>query len=347
MKEKEGRVGVGIVGLGRSGWNIHANLLETLPDKYRIKAVSDPVPDRMEEAAKKFQCRTCKNIEELISLSEVELVVVATPSHLHAENAIKAMEAGKRVVCEKPMAKTLSEADAMIASARSTGSLLTIFQNRRYAPDFRTVKKVIDSGKLGRIILIRMAWHGFGRRWDWQTLKKFGGGTLNNTCPHAIDQALQLFGPAEPEIYCHLEKTLALGDADDHVKIIMKASGAPMIDIEVTSVCSYPQESWLVMGTGGTLTGNASQLRWKYYHQAELPERKLDSLPTPDRSYNQDEIKWYEEDWSADKDTGGGSENFYLDLYRTIRKKAPLAITPESARRVMWVIERCHQLSPV
>ncbi|HEY63950.1 MAG TPA: Gfo/Idh/MocA family oxidoreductase [Caldilineae bacterium] len=343
------KVRVGIVGLGRSGWNIHAKLLGGLSDRYQIVAVSDLDPGRREEAKERFGCNTYETIDGLLEDPAVELVIVASPSHLHAEHSIMALKAGKAVVCEKPMAATLEEADRMIETARETGNLLTVFQNRRYSQDFVKVKEIIDSGILGRIVLVRIAWHGFGRRWDWQTLKKFGGGSLRNTGPHLIDQALQLFGPAEPEIFCDMRRTLTLGDAEDHVKVVMKAidAEAPLIDIEITSACAYPQDNWLVMGTQGGLTGTTRHLRWKYYKPEELPPRQLETAPMPDRSYNRDEITWYEEEWSLEEDQGPGQAGFYLDLYETLRHGAPLAITPESARRVMWVIEQCMKQCPV
>src|SRR5690606_32126756 len=112
------------------------------------------------------------------------LVVVALPSFLHMPASVDALGAGKHVVCEKPMATTLEEADRMIAAAHDTGRVLTIFQQRRYNPDFVKLRELIDSGLLGRIVQIRLTESRFSRRWDWQTLQKFGGGTLNNTGPH-------------------------------------------------------------------------------------------------------------------------------------------------------------------
>ncbi len=340
------QIGVGIAGLGRSGWNIHARLLDGLRDQYRIVAVTDPDAGRMEEAKERFGCRTCASYDDLIADDDIELVVVATPSHLHADYTIAALYAGKGVVCEKPMATTLADADRMIAVARETGQLLTVFQNRRYSPDFVKVREVIESGILGRIVMIHITVAGFGRRWDWQTLKKYGGGSLNNTGVHFLDQALLLFGEAEPQVFCHMERTLTLGDAEDHVKLILYADGAPMIDLEVTSACAYPPNLWNVLGTRGGLTGDMSNLRWKYVLPEEMPPRELDPHPTPDRSYNHDELVWHEETWQAPKGAAPWA-NFYLDLYQTIRNGQPLAVTPQSVRRTMWVIEKCHEMSPV
>ena len=338
---------VGIAGLGRSGWDIHAGLLSELGEKYRIVAAVDADAGRCQEAMERFGCRTYTDYADLLSDDAAELIVVALPSHLHADGAIAALEAGKDVVCEKPMATSLADADRMIAAAESTGRLLTIFQNRRYSPDFCRVREVIRSGVLGRIVLIHVRATGFGRRWDWQTLKRYGGGSLNNTGVHFLDQALQLIGASEPEIYCHLERTLTLGDAEDHVKLILKAENAPMIDLEISSVCAYPLETWHIMGTQGGLAGSAHSLRWKYIDPAALPPRSLDIRPTPDRSYNREELDWHEGSWDISEHPGPGYAVFYLDLYQTVRCGEPLVITPESVRRVVWVLEECHRLSPV
>jgi scyllo-inositol 2-dehydrogenase (NADP+) len=343
------KIKVGIAGLGRSGWNIHTFWLSQLPEFYQIVAVCDPIEKRRKEAEEKFKCKTYENFDEFVKNEEIELVIVATLSNLHREHTIKALKSGKNVVCEKPMAENLKDADAMIETAKQTGKLLTIFQNRRYEPDFLKVKEIVDSGILGKVVMIKMLQHTFGRRWDWQTLKKYGGGLLRNWGPHVIDQALQLFGnKEEPEIFCHLEKTLTLGDAEDHVKLILKGKFSPMIDIEITSCCCYPSEYWLVMGTSGGLKGNSKKLIWKYFNPSDLPERKVEETPTSDRSYNREEIPWKEEKiWEMSNEDSKYPLNFYKDLFETIRNKKPLKITPESVRRVMWVIEKCYEIAGI
>ena len=338
------RVNVGIAGLGRSGWNIHARLLADLPDKYRVVAVSDPIDDRRKEAVEKFGCRAYSEFEGLIENEDVELVVIATPTHLHAPYTIKALEAGKNVVCEKPMATNLREADMMIEAAKKTGKILTIFQNSLFAPDYLKVREVIQSGKLGRIVLIKIYNQSFGRRWDWQTLKKFGGGELRNNGVHLIIQALQLIGERKPEVFCDLQRTLTLGDAEDHVKLILKAPNSPLIDIEVTHACAYPQSRWLIMGTQGGLTGSSEFLRWKYFNPKDLPPRKVEVEPTPDRSYNVEEIPWKEESWTLKEDHQSAGITFYNELYKTLRYGAPVPVSPELVRKVMWIIERCFEL---
>ena len=342
---------VGIAGLGRSGWDIHANLLAPLPDRFQIVAVVDDSAERRDQAVERFDCQAYTAYDDLVRDPAVELLVVALPSYLHGEATIAALAAGKHVVCEKPMAVSLAEADAMIEAAHRHDRVLTVFQQRRYDPAFVKVQEVIASGSLGRIVQIRMAESRFGRRWDWQTLQKFGGGSLNNTGPHLLDQALQLFGLAEPTVACLLDRTLTLGDADDHVKILLQApcpeGSQPTIDIEISSCDAYPPANWHISGTLGGLTGSARRLEWKWVIPAEMSPRELDTRPTPDRSYNRDALTWHQDEWEYTGDMADAYRQYYVDLYATLRAGAPLMITADSVRRVIWLQQECHRGSPL
>lgn len=337
-----GRVKVGISGLGRSGWDIHANALEKCSSMYNVVAVFDPLEERRKEAVNRFGCRAYPDFNSLIRDDEAELVVVATPSHLHAPQTIEALKSGKNVVCEKPMATSLAEADEMIRTAKESGRILTVFQNKRYSPDFLKVKEIVGSGKLGHIVLVKICLHSFGRRWDWQTLKKFGGGELNNNASHLIDQAVQLVGEKLELLFCDLQGTLTLGDAEDHVKILLGEPGSTKVDIEVTRACAYPQNYWLIMGTRGGLAGGGNSIRWKYFDPRDLPPRQVETRPTPDRSYNWEEIPWKEEEW-VDDGAKRSEILFYEELYKTLREGAPLSVTPESVRKVMSIMEKCRE----
>ncbi|MEM1582027.1 MAG: Gfo/Idh/MocA family oxidoreductase [Candidatus Bathyarchaeia archaeon] len=339
------KIRVGIGGLGRSGWNIHAEIFEALSDKYQVIAVSDPIEERRREAVARFGCKSYPEFEHLIKDEEIDLVVVATPSHLHASHTIMALESGKNVVCEKPMATSLSEADRMIEASERTGNILVIFQNSLFAPDYLKVKEVILSGKLGRIILVKIYNHTFSRRWDWQTLRKFGGGELRNNGVHLIAQALEIIGDKEPEVFCDLQRALTLGDAEDHVKILLKAPNSPLIDIEMTRACAYPQDKWLVMGTRGGLAGTSSSLKWKYFNPETLPPRELEVEPTPDRSYNFESIPWFEEEWRLSEPYQSSGILFYKELYKTLRYGAPPPVPLNLARKIMWVVEKCFEIS--
>jgi predicted dehydrogenase len=348
LQDPSASIKVGIAGLGRAGWDIHANAVADLMDQYAVVAVCDPDPSRQAQAEERFGCRAYAEYADLVADDQIELVVVATPTQLHAKNAIAALQAGKHVLVEKPMGKELAEVDEMIAVAQETGQILTVNQNYRYAADFRKIKEVIESGVLGRVIQIRIAVHQFRRRWDWQTLKVYGGGILNNHGAHVVDWAVLLIDDPSPEVICHMEATpLYAGDADSHVKTLLRPRNGPLIDIELTHACAYPQDRWLIMGTQGSLTCDRKIVRWKYFDPSEAPPLVLDTQPTPDRSYNWEELPWCEETYELTSDSGGGVRQLYRDLYATIRQGDPLTVTPESVRRQVAILEKCRELSPV
>jgi predicted dehydrogenase len=221
-------------------------------------------------------------------------------------------------------------------------------QNSRNKPSFLRVQEIVESGVLGRVLQIRMAFQRFSRRWDWQTLREFAGGLLNNQGAHIVDRALLLLGDVEPQVFCRMERTpLYAGDAESHVKIILQGDTGPMIDIELTTACAYPQESWHIMGTQGGLTGTEQTLRWKYFDPASLAPRPLDRQPTPDRSYNREDLPWREETFDCSADADSGYRKVYMDLHAALRREAPLAITPESVRRQIAVIDKCHELGGI
>ena len=339
---------VGIAGLGRSGWGIHCRLLEPLAEEFKIVSVFDKSLERLQEAHDRFGAKGYENFSDLCADEDVELIVVAMPSSLHASCSIEALEAGKHVVTEKPMAGSLEDAEAMVAAAKRADRILTIFQNYRFHAGYRQLKSVIDSGVLGRIVQTRIAFHGFARRWDWQTLKKFDGGSMNNTGPHPIDLALQLFGDAEPEVFCIRDKTLTLGDADDHVKLVLHKEGSPTCEVEVTSACTYGQEKWLVMGTQGGLTGSDSELKWRYFDPNKLEAREVIEDSFDDRAYCNEQLPLEEHEWSLEKNPDSpGEEDFYKELFTCIRNAGPVPVTPESVMRQMRVMEKARELAPV
>src|ERR687893_2562718 len=145
-RTEQGPVRVGIAGQGRSGWGIHARTIRGLPEKFRVVAVSDPLPERQEQARAELGCRAYADFAELLADDEVEVVVVSSPNRLHAEYNQAALAAGKHVVCEKPFALTAAEADATIAAAQRAGKLVIPFQNRRYEPQVQEGREVVESG---------------------------------------------------------------------------------------------------------------------------------------------------------------------------------------------------------
>ena len=338
-------VKAGVIGLGRSGWYLHLLVMKQLADRFQVVAVSDPVEERRNEAVQETGCTAYADPEQLINDDRIELVVVATPSHTHADLTVKALEAGKHVLVEKPMAVNVQEADRMIAAAKKNDRLLTVYQLRRLDPDYVRLKEIIDSGILGPLVLVKFARNSYNRRRDWQTLRKFGGGMLNNWGSHIVDQALQLIDGEVDRFFADMQHTVSAGDADDHVKIVMKGANGMVVDIEVSNCVAYPSPEYFVVGKYGTLTGSTRKFTYKYYDPTQVPEPVAEEGPAEGRAYGKPEtLPWVEkeEEFKASEDV---KVIFYRNLYDAIRKGEPLLVSPESVRRQIAFFDEVREQS--
>ena len=344
---------VGIAGQGRSGYDIHAHWLRESPQKYRIAAVADLLPERRAQAKKEFGCRVYRTWEELTADREIDLFVNATPSFLHPKATIAAFRAGHHVVCEKPLAAKVKDFDAMVAAGRKARRRLLPFQNSRFHLFFDKIQEVIASGVLGRIVHVRITCSGFARRWDWQTRQELWGGNLNNTAPHPLDHAVMLFGPRSPRVFCRLASEVgSFGDADDFAAVTLYGPGSPVVEVEVSSYRAYPAgEAYVVNGTRGGLAGDTMALRWRYYDPAKAPRLKLMAGWSDNRRYCREDLPWREETWTppATQYTGYqlASQRFYDNLHDVLTAGAEPVVTPQQVRRQIAVIEECHRQNPL
>lgn len=345
MNETLSPIRVGIVGLGRSGYGIHCATLRNLPG-WKIAAVADIDSNRALSVADELGATGFLSIDALLDDPTVELVVVASPNAFHCAHTVQALHNGRHVVCEKPFGLTTHEVDSMMEARGDR--ILAPFQNRRYEQAFQTLLEVVASNKLGPLVHVRSSWHGYGRRWDWQTLKACAGGQLNNNLSHPVDQILALWeslgwdGTPEPEVWSDMRRILALGDAEDHVRLTLRVPGRsdlPTADIEFTAASPFPQENWHVMATWGGLSATPSRVRWKWIDPTHLTPREATDAPTPDRSYNREDLVWNEEVRECPETIMDAQRRYYNELFATVREGAPLAIPPEIARRRIRVLE--------
>jgi len=348
------KVRTAIIGQGRSGRDIHAAALKLIPEKFEIVAIVDPIEARRQRAQEELKCDVYENHRALFKRKDLDLIINATPSHLHYPVTLEIIKKGYNVLCEKPLAKKAKEVDRLMAAAQKTGKMFAIFQQSRFAPYFCKVCEVIDSGVLGRIVQISIAFNGFGRRWDWQTLQDMNGGNLLNTGPHPLDQALVLFGQGMPKILCRMDRANSFGDAEDYVKLVMWGDGHPVIDLEISSCCAYPCFTYNIQGTRGGMKGTTGAMEWKYFKAEEAPAQKAirEPISQPDGTpaYCREQLTWHTGSWAVPKDQGDLfaviSGRFYNMLYNRITSGTPLEITPEQVRRQIAVIEECHKQNP-
>jgi scyllo-inositol 2-dehydrogenase (NADP+) len=350
------KIKVAILGQGRSGRGIHGAYLKQVPEQYKIVAIADPIEKRRKWAENEYGCKSYSDYREILKLDDIDLVVNATPSHLHVPITLDILNAGFNVLCEKPLARKASDVDVLIQAAEKSGKVFAIFQQSRFAPYFKQVRKVLNSGVLGRTVQVSIAFNGFSRRWDWQCMQSKNGGNLLNTGPHPLDQALQIFGTdIMPEVFCVMDRCNTFGDAEDYVKLILKGEGRPLIDLEISSCCAYPSFTYNIQGTRGGLKGNMNNIDWKYFKEEESPKQELIKEPIETSEgvprYCGETLKWYEESWEKSKEEddlfNSMSGSFYNMLYKTLTEGAPLEITPQQVRQQIAVIEEAHRQNPL
>ncbi len=248
---------VGIVGLGSMGiW--HAQRARRLPG-FELHSVCDITPAQRELARRDYGCPAYGELDEFLADRGLDLVVVATPSHAHERPVVKALRAGKHVLCEKPLARTEAEARRMFAAARRAGRTLMTFQNRRGDSDFLTVQKVVASGRLGRlhdIRLIRWCWTDimctFGvksYRPGWRTRAAYGGGTLLDFGAHYFDQLLLLLRSPIQTVFGDLRGRRWTRDADDQFLAVLRTRDGTVAQVEYSQNAQVPvQVEWAITG---------------------------------------------------------------------------------------------------
>lgn len=197
------KIRFGIVGCGVIS-PTHAAALKQLPDDAELVAVADVLPERAKALAEKFGVKKIYASDEaLIADGEIDAVIITTPSGLHAASTVKALRAGKHVVVEKPMEISLAACDAMIAAERETGKVLTVISQHRFDHATIVVRDAIESGRLGKIVLVEMSvrwWRAqsYYDSGDWRgTWAMDGGGCLMNQGVHTVDLMRWLAGPVK------------------------------------------------------------------------------------------------------------------------------------------------------
>ena len=187
---------MGIIGFGYMGhWH-----LKNAPkvDNVEVVAAYDIDPARVAEA-RETGLVGFDTLDEFLKSDLFNLVLVATPNDKHCELVCAALNAGKNVICEKPVAMSLAELDKMIDTAKANNKLFTVHQNRRWDKDFRIVKEVYDSGELGHVYSIQTRLHGSrGAMFGWRAEPEHGGGMIYDWGVHFVDQLLFMMGAASP-----------------------------------------------------------------------------------------------------------------------------------------------------
>ncbi|WP_129723949.1 Gfo/Idh/MocA family protein [Xylanivirga thermophila] len=275
------RLNFAVIGCGRISGK-HMEGIAKNRDRAVLKAVCDIIPEKMDGAIDKYnrfmgeyiKVSKYRDYEKLLLDPDIDIVTVATESGYHARIAIDALEAGKHVVVEKPMALSIKDADAMIDAADRNGRKLCVSFQNRYNKAVKKTREAYEAGRFGRML------HGVASiRWNrgdeyysqaaWRGTWALDGGALMNQCTHNIDLIQWFFGPVDT-VYAQTDTFLRPIEGEDTGAVIIRfKSGA--IGIIEGSVCVYPhnlEETLNLFGEKGTVCLGGMSLNhvetWKF-----------------------------------------------------------------------------------
>ena len=188
------KINTALCSFGMSGWVFHAPFI-SINSGFNFYGVWERTKNLAQE--KYPEVKTFRTLEELLDDKDIELVVVNTPSVTHYDYARQAILAGKHLIVEKPFTATAAQAQELIELARKKNVKLSVYQNRRYDSDYKTVKNILDEGWLGKIIDAEIHYDRYVPALSYKVHKETptpAVGCLYDLGSHLIDQALQLFG---------------------------------------------------------------------------------------------------------------------------------------------------------
>ncbi|GHV71305.1 oxidoreductase [Spirochaetia bacterium] len=250
----------GIVGHGFMGHE-HEKMLAKM-DGIQVTAISDIDGKQLEDVGGGI--KRYINAGELIKDPNVQVVLIAANNDQHKKLVIEAAEAGKDILCEKPVALSISDLDEMETACKKYNVKFTVHQQRRFDPDFRTAKSVFDSQSLGDVYMIKTGLYGFnGNMHDWHVFKDQGGGMLYDWGVHLIDQMLWMMnespgGGKLKTVYADM-RTIINKEVDDYFKILLRFENGIMAEIELgtyylSNKDHWYERHWFIGGNKGSFT---------------------------------------------------------------------------------------------
>lgn len=212
-----------------------------------------------EEFAREFGAKKWfADWKELLADDEIEAVYIATPVFLHAEQTIAAAEAGKHILCEKPMALTVAECDEMIAACRANNVKLGIAYYRRFYPVVKRVKEIIKAGELGKISFVQInAFESFNpppdhpRYWLLERAKSGGGPMMDFGC-HRLEVLMNLFGEVK-QLKSIVSNAIFGREVEDTASALLQFENGTCANLTVTHAAAEGQDTLDIFGTNGSI----------------------------------------------------------------------------------------------
>ena len=284
------------------------------------------------------------SLESMLADEAIDLVIVNTPNYTHFEFAKKALLAGKHVLVEKPFTVTVSEAEDLITIAKEMNRILSVFQNRRYDSDFKTVKRIVDQGLAGELIEAEFHFDRYKPTLSPKQHKESdiaGAGLLHDLGPHLIDQALYLFGM--PASVFGFLKTVRPGSlVNDYFDIALFYSKL-VVRLKASLVVSKPVPAYILHGSTGTFIKERADIQEDILKQGQKPGSNDWGIEPPSAAGI---LTLSSPEGTTRKNIPslqGNYMEFYNGLYESIVNGKPLPVSARDGLQVMKLIEAVQE----
>lgn len=330
----------GILGFGYMG-SVHARKISQM-DGMMVISVHDIDPEK-KAVAEEQGFTFYEDRAAFLAQPDLDVVIIATPNPFHRDYSIEALEAGKHVICEKPVTLNTAELDDIIAVAKETGKIFTVHQNRRWDVDYLTLKRVFEDRTLGKPVSVESRVLGErGIVFGWRADPAYGGGMLYDWGVHQIDQILELFPERKvTRVFAQLW-SVHTPEVDDYFKLTLVFDDFTSAHIECGVFALEKLPRWFVYGDTGTLriddfsakSGRISKINNQYAIEvsegidpvvgssrtmAPLRPEQIQRMPLPH--------------------VPDASKEFYNNFILSCQDPSKLAVKPEEVRRTMQVVD--------
>jgi len=337
----------GIIGYGLSGRVFHAPFVATNP-AFSLDLIATGNADRRAQAQQQHaDAEIVASPEALLARAgDLDLVILASPAHVHLEQGIAALEAGAALVIDKPFVPSLSDAKKLIAKAEEVGRPLAVFQNRRWDGDFLTVAGLVREGVLGEVHRFESTFERWGTpkpgQWQETTTIEEGAGITFDLGSHLIDQALHLFGPATVE-----QAELAIvrgGISDDDSFISLLHTSGVRSHLTMSKAAAQSGPRFRVLGSENGYTVHGLDNQEPFLKQGRWPGSEGYGV-TPEADWGLLGIDGSESGLTPVPTEAGDYPAFYAGMAASIRDGAPVPVDPRDSLEVVRIIERAHAIA--
>jgi len=319
---------IALIGCGRISKN-HFEAIDQI-DGLELVAVCDSDAERAAQAGTQWGVQHHTSYEKMLKDAKADIITIATPSGLHAEQGIAAANAGKHVVMEKPMAISLTGADALVHACDKAGVQLFVVKQNRLNPPVQLLKSAVDRNRFGRIYMASCTVHWtrpqeYYDQAPWRGTWEFDGGAFMNQASHYVDLIQWLMGPVESVMAKTATLARRIETEDSGIAILKFRSGA-LGSIEVTML-AYPRNlegSITILGEKGSAKiGGTAVNRIELWQFAE---------------YDDDDKKVAEADTSPPNVYGLGHQGYYRNVLAVLRGEAKPDTDGRAGRKSLELI---------